>query len=199
MWRTNSPDCVSIQVISTAPRSGISGVTTRDSRSRTSLRREGIFGISGWRMQKRALRCGEAKSRSAQADHEGKEILDRGHIPDQEQFFPYLEGYVAFYSRDYRAALEALESRIGERSVHRMSARTDLRSPRRPRAIGRALYHRAAAVTAHSVPAAYAQPLAKENLRPGMRAGSNAGADRITSPVAAGRRRVASARMASSL
>ena len=28
--------------------------------------------ISGWRMQKRALRCGEARARSAQADHEGE-------------------------------------------------------------------------------------------------------------------------------
>src|SRR5438477_1824346 len=37
-----------------------------------------------------------------------KAILDKGTIPEQAQFFPYLRGYVAFYAGDYKGALEGL-------------------------------------------------------------------------------------------
>ncbi|PYX05730.1 MAG: hypothetical protein DMG88_20530 [Acidobacteria bacterium] len=37
-----------------------------------------------------------------------KAILDKGTIPEQAQFFPYLKGYVAFYAGDYKMALEEL-------------------------------------------------------------------------------------------
>src|SRR5947208_14899255 len=37
-----------------------------------------------------------------------KAILDKGTIPEQAQFFPYLKGYVAFYAGDSKAALEGL-------------------------------------------------------------------------------------------
>jgi tetratricopeptide (TPR) repeat protein len=35
-----------------------------------------------------------------------KAVLDKGAIPEQAQFFPYLKGYVAFYAGDYKAALQ---------------------------------------------------------------------------------------------
>jgi tetratricopeptide (TPR) repeat protein len=38
-----------------------------------------------------------------------KAILDKGTIPEQAPFFPYLKGYVAFYTGDYKAALEELK------------------------------------------------------------------------------------------
>src|SRR5436853_2573014 len=38
-----------------------------------------------------------------------KAILDKGTNPQQVQFFPYLAGYVAFYSGDYKAALDELQ------------------------------------------------------------------------------------------
>jgi tetratricopeptide (TPR) repeat protein len=37
-----------------------------------------------------------------------KAILDKGTNPEQAQFFPYLQGYVAFYVGDYKVALEEL-------------------------------------------------------------------------------------------
>jgi hypothetical protein len=43
---------------------------------------------------------GLAQARLATA----KAILDKGTIPEQAQFFPYLKGYVAFYAGDYKAA-----------------------------------------------------------------------------------------------
>jgi tetratricopeptide (TPR) repeat protein len=38
-----------------------------------------------------------------------KAALDKGAIPEQAPFFPYLEGYVAFYAGDYKTALEELK------------------------------------------------------------------------------------------
>ena len=37
-----------------------------------------------------------------------KTILDKGTNPEQQQFLPYFQGYVAFYGGDYKTALEEL-------------------------------------------------------------------------------------------
>ena len=39
-----------------------------------------------------------------------KALLDKGLIPDQARYFPYLAGYVAFYGGDYRTALTQLQN-----------------------------------------------------------------------------------------
>lgn len=92
-----------------------------------------------------------------------KEILDRGHIPDQEQFFPYLEGYVAFYSRNYGAALETL-ARDSANDPFILCLLAQTYEALGDRARASEIYRRAATATAHSVPAAYAQPFAKRKL-----------------------------------
>ncbi len=130
------------------------------------------FRLAHARARIAARRGKEAEARKQVT--KAKEILDRGHIPDQEQFFPYLEGYVAFYSRDYCRGLAVPESRIDERSVHRMPARPDLRSVGRPRASGRVLSPCRGRRRRTACPRLMRSPLRNESLRPGMRAGSNA-------------------------
>ena len=90
-------------------------------------------------------------------------ILDRGRIPDQEEYFPYLQGYIAFYSSDYAEALNAL-NRVSRTDpfIQCLIARTYEALGDRARAIE--FYQKAAAATAHSVPAAYAQPFARRKL-----------------------------------
>jgi len=90
-------------------------------------------------------------------------ILTRGRIPDQQPYLPSLEGYVAFYARDYGAALQAL-SRVAapDPFIECLLAQTYEALGDRARAAE--FYRRAAATTAHSVPAAYAQPFAKRKL-----------------------------------
>jgi len=39
-----------------------------------------------------------------------KAILDKGKIPEQQRFYPYLTGYVAFYAGDYKAAVDQLQN-----------------------------------------------------------------------------------------
>jgi tetratricopeptide (TPR) repeat protein len=111
------------------------------------------------RIAARLGKADEARKQMAKA----KQILDRGRMPEQEQFFPYLEGYVAFYSRDYRAAAEALmRASANDPFISCLLAQTYEALGDRVRALE--FYRRAAATTAHSVPAAYAQPFARKKL-----------------------------------
>ncbi len=90
-------------------------------------------------------------------------ILDRGRIPEQEEFFPYLQGYVAFYANDYGEALSDLNrASHSDPFIQCLIARTHEAMGDRVRAIE--FYRKAAAATAHSVPAAYAQPYARRKL-----------------------------------
>jgi tetratricopeptide (TPR) repeat protein len=90
-------------------------------------------------------------------------ILDRGRIPDQEEHFPYLQGYIAFYASDYAEALSALNrASSSDPFIQCLIAQTYEAMGDRARAIE--FYQKAAAATAHSVPAAYAQPFARRKL-----------------------------------
>jgi len=94
---------------------------------------------------------------------QAREILNRGRIPDQELFFPYLEGYVAFYSRDYAAALQALNrAEVTDPFIQCLIAQTYEALGDRAHAVE--FYRKAAATRAHSVPAAYAQPFARRKV-----------------------------------
>lgn len=92
-----------------------------------------------------------------------QEILDRGRIPDQEPFLPYLEGYVAFYAHDYPTALEALK-RASESDPFIECLLAQTYEALGERALAIEFYRKAAATRAHSVPAAYAQPFARKKL-----------------------------------
>jgi tetratricopeptide (TPR) repeat protein len=92
-----------------------------------------------------------------------RSILDRGRIRDQEEFFPYLEGYTAFYASDYAKALNDLNRASATDSFTQcLTGQTYEALGDRAHAIE--FYQRAAAATAHSVPAAYAQPFARRKL-----------------------------------
>jgi tetratricopeptide (TPR) repeat protein len=111
-------------------------------------------------------RIAAVRGRIAEArkqEQKARSILDRGRIPDQEEFFPYLHGYIAFYAGEYREALSAL-IRASQRDsfIQCLIARTYEAMDDRTRAIE--FYRKAAAATAHSVPAAYAQPFARRKL-----------------------------------
>jgi hypothetical protein len=56
-----------------------------------------------------------------------KAILDKGTIPEQVPFFPYLKGYVAFYARDYKAALAELKQVNPNDPIPPVNDRPDLR------------------------------------------------------------------------
>lgn len=94
-----------------------------------------------------------------------KAILDKDAQMAQAQavFYPYLTGYVAFYTGDYRAAVEELQ-------------KANLNDPFIDCLLGQAyeklgdnghameLYRKAAGTTAHNPPAAFARPFARKRL-----------------------------------
>jgi tetratricopeptide (TPR) repeat protein len=92
-----------------------------------------------------------------------KAILDKGAIPEQAQFFPYLKGYVAFYAGDYKVALAELEQgNANDPFIQCMIGQTYEKLGEKDKALE--YYRKAAAATSHNPAAAYAVPLAKKKL-----------------------------------
>lgn len=92
-----------------------------------------------------------------------KAILGKGSNPQQEQFFPYLEGYVAFYSGDYNSARDALlKANQNDAFIQCLLAQTYEKLGQKDKAIE--LYKKAAANVSHNPPAAYAVPYSKKRL-----------------------------------
>ena len=92
-----------------------------------------------------------------------KAILDKGANPDQAQFLPYLEGYVAFYTGDYKAALEDLQkANQSDPFIQCLIGQTYEKLGDKDKAAE--CYHKAAAAIAHNPPAAFAVPFAKKKL-----------------------------------
>ena len=92
-----------------------------------------------------------------------KAILDKGANPDQAQFLPYLEGYVAFYTGDYKAALEDLQkANQNDPFIQCLIGQTYEKLGDKDKAAE--FYHKAAAAIAHNPPAAFAVPFAKKKL-----------------------------------
>jgi tetratricopeptide (TPR) repeat protein len=86
-------------------------------------------------------------------------ILDKGKNPEQRAYFPYLTGYVAFYSGDYAAALEDLRNAVQtDPFIQCLIAQCYEKLGNRAMALE--YYRKAANTTAHSVPAAFARPFA---------------------------------------
>ncbi|MGB9235705.1 MAG: hypothetical protein WCC04_14940 [Terriglobales bacterium] len=90
-------------------------------------------------------------------------ILDKGVIPEQASFFPYLKGYVAFYAGDYKAALEELsKANQIDPFIQCMLGETYEKLSEKDKATE--YYRKASRASSHNPAAAYAVPLARKKL-----------------------------------
>ena len=109
-----------------------------------------------------------AARRSDQAEAQrhvaaAKAMLDKGTIPEQAQFFPYLKGYVAFYAGDYKAALEELnKANQNDPFIQCMMGQTYEKLGEKDKAMEH--YRKASTASSHNPPAAYAVPFARKKL-----------------------------------
>ncbi len=92
-----------------------------------------------------------------------KAILDKGAIPEQVQFFPYLKGYVAFYAGDYKGAMEdPQKANQSDPFIQCMIGQTYEKLGDKEKAAE--YYRKVIRATFHSPAAAYAVPFARKKL-----------------------------------
>jgi tetratricopeptide (TPR) repeat protein len=92
-----------------------------------------------------------------------KAILDKGTIPGQARFFPYLTGYVAFYGDDYKTALADLQQ-ADQHDPFILSLIAQTYDKLGDDAQAKEFYRKILAINAHNVTNAFARPLAKQKL-----------------------------------
>ena len=92
-----------------------------------------------------------------------KAILDKGTNPEQAPFFPALQGYVAFYTGDYKTALaELAKANQNDPFIQCLMAQSYEKSGDKEKALE--YYRKAASSASHNPAAAYAVPLARKKL-----------------------------------
>jgi Flp pilus assembly protein TadD len=92
-----------------------------------------------------------------------KAVLDKGTNPEQAQFFPYLAGYVAFYTGDFvTAAAELQKANQNDPFITCLLAQTYEKQGDKAKADE--LYRKVLTSNGHSPTNAYARPLAKQKL-----------------------------------
>jgi tetratricopeptide (TPR) repeat protein len=90
-------------------------------------------------------------------------ILNKGANPEQAQFLPYLQGYVAFYGGDYKTALdELLKANQNDPFIECIIGQTYEKLGEKDKAIE--FYRKAAGATSHNPASAYAVPFSKKKL-----------------------------------
>lgn len=112
-----------------------------------------------------------AKAQAEQAlQHLGaaKAILDKNDNPDQMRFYPYVAGYVAFYTGDYKNALAELQKANQQFDgkdpfMLVLLAQTYEKSGDKAQAIE--YYKKVLTSNAHNPPNAFARPLAEKKLK----------------------------------
>lgn len=113
------------------------------------------------RIAARNNRKEEALKRVAAA----KAILDENPVMAKDQliYYPYLVGYVAYYTGDYNTALTELQkANQDDAFIQTLIAQTYEKLGQKEKAME--FYRKAVQVTSHNPPAAYARPLAKKKL-----------------------------------
>jgi Flp pilus assembly protein TadD len=92
-----------------------------------------------------------------------KAILAKGTNPEQAAFFPYLQGYVAFYAGNFKEALEELnKANQNDPFIQCMIGQTYEKMGEKDRASE--YYRKASTAIFHNPAAAYAVPFSKKKL-----------------------------------
>ncbi len=95
-----------------------------------------------------------------------KAILDKGKIPDQARFFPYLTGYVALYTGDAKTAITDLQGADQKDPfILALIAQAYERSGDKAQAM--MYYRKVLTLGNHNPPNAFARPLAQKKLAAG--------------------------------
>lgn len=118
-----------------------------------------------WAHAKARIAARQGKRDEAQRQvARAKAIIEKRRIPEQESYFPYLAGYVAFYAGDYAGALAQLKQAL-QNDVMVLVLMAQCFEKLGDQANAVAYYRKVASVTSHTLPAAFAQPFALRKLK----------------------------------
>jgi tetratricopeptide (TPR) repeat protein len=95
-----------------------------------------------------------------------KAALDKANNPDQMRFYPYLTGYVALYTNDYKTAIAELQ-KADQRDAFNLVLLAQAYEKSGDAAQAKSYYGKALESNAHNPPNAFARPLAQKKLSSG--------------------------------
>jgi tetratricopeptide (TPR) repeat protein len=90
--------------------------------------------------------------------------LDKAKNPDQERFFPYLTGYVAFYGGEYKTAINSLE-KADQRDPMNLALLAESYEKSGDESKAMDYYRKVLAINSHNPTNAFARPLARQKLQ----------------------------------
>lgn len=117
-----------------------------------------------WENAKARIAAREGKAKEADTNvAAAKAILDKGNIPDQQRFYPYLTGYVAYYAGNYKTAIEELQKADQEDPfILVLLAQAYEKTGNQSEAMK--YYRQVLTINTHNPTNAFARPLAKKKL-----------------------------------
>jgi len=92
-----------------------------------------------------------------------KAALDKANNPDQAKFYPYLTGYVAFYTSDYKSAITELQ-KADQHDPAVLALLGEAYEKSGDQAQAKVYYGKVLELTNHNPANAFARPLAKQKL-----------------------------------
>ena len=95
-----------------------------------------------------------------------KAALDKANNPDQMRFYPYLTGYVALYTNDYKTAIAELQ-KADQRDAFNLVLLAQAYEKSGDAAQAKSYYGKVLESNAHNPPNAFARPLAQKKLSSG--------------------------------
>jgi len=111
------------------------------------------------RIAARRGQAGEAQQHVAAA----KAALDKANNPDQARFYPYLTGYVAFYTGDYKTAIAELQ-KADQRDPFILVLLGQAYEKSGDTAQAKDYYRKVLEINTHNPTNAFARPLARKKL-----------------------------------
>jgi tetratricopeptide (TPR) repeat protein len=96
-----------------------------------------------------------------------KAALDKVNNPDQARFYPYLTGYVAFYTGDFKTAIADLQ-KADQHDALNVVLLAQAYEKSGDAAQAKAYYGKVLELNMHNATNAFARPLAKKKLEGGL-------------------------------
>jgi Flp pilus assembly protein TadD len=117
-----------------------------------------------WENAKARMAAREGKSKQADADVAAAKVaLDKSKNADQQRFYPYLTGYVAFYAGNYKAAIEQLQT-ADQKDPFVLVLLAQAYEKLGNQAEAKKYYRQILTINSHSPTNAFARPLAQKKL-----------------------------------